>query len=97
MLASRRQASIAVRSGFLAVAGLAFSTEGLAFTVGSGHIASESRIVGDFQAIAIEDSMDLAVLQGSQTAVRVQADDNLLPLLQTVVDGGSHGPLLRVR
>jgi hypothetical protein len=65
-------------------------------TAGSGKSASEARTVADFQAVATSGSMDLVVRQGA-TAVQVQADDNLLPLLETVVEQGRNGPTLAVR
>ena len=64
---------------------------------GSGTSASEDRAVGEFQAIALRGSIDLEVRQGPAIAVRVQADDNLLPLLETVVEPGATGPVLQVR
>ena len=54
---------------------------------GSGTSASETRTVAEFQAIGLSGSMDLVVRQGAAQSVQVQADDNLLPLLETVVEG----------
>jgi Putative auto-transporter adhesin, head GIN domain len=68
----------------------------LAATQGSGTSATENRSVAEFQAVALAGSMDLVVRQGAQ-AVQVQADDNLLPLLETVVEEGSNGATLHVR
>ena len=56
---------------------------------GSGNSATETRNVAEFQAIGLSGSMDLVVRQGAVQSVRVQADDNLLPLLETVVDNNS--------
>jgi hypothetical protein len=67
-----------------------------AMTQGSGTSASETRNVAEFQAVALSGSMDLVVRQGAQS-VQVQADDNLLPLLETVVEQGGTGPTLHVR
>ena len=64
---------------------------------GSGNRVSEPRQLPDFQAIALAGAMDLAVRQGAVQAVQVQADDNLLPLLETVVETGTNGPTLMVR
>lgn len=64
---------------------------------GSGRSASEVRSVGDFEAIATKGSIDIVVRQGSPSQVQVEADDNLLDLLQTVVEGGRHGDTLQVR
>lgn len=67
-----------------------------ATTTGSGTLATEPRSVAEFQAVATSGSMDLVVRQGAQS-VQVQADDNLLPLLETVVENGRHGATLHVR
>ena len=63
---------------------------------GSGNSATEARSLPAFQAIALSGSMDLVVRQGTQ-AVQVTADDNLLPLLETVVEPGRDGATLVVR
>lgn len=55
---------------------------------GSGTSATETRNVAEFQAIAVSGAVDLVVRQGAQS-VQLLADDNLLPLLETVVDGGT--------
>ncbi len=67
---------------------LGFAPDGMAATTGSGRSATETRAVGDFTSIAVEGSVDLLVSQGDKTQLQVQADDNLLPLLDTVVEGG---------
>ena len=64
---------------------------------GSGKSATETRSLPEFQAISLIGSMDLVVRQGDTQSVQVQADDNLLPLLETVVETGRDGPALRVR
>jgi carbon monoxide dehydrogenase subunit G len=64
---------------------------------GSGKTATENRTVGDFEAIAASGSMEIVVRQGAQPALQVEADDNLLPLLETVVESGSKGATLHIR
>jgi len=64
--------------------------------VGSGKPASETRPVSDFQAITAKGPVRLVVRQGSREAVEVRADDNLLPLIETTVESGSHGRTLVV-
>jgi len=59
-----------------------------ASVTGSGQSATEARQVGEFQAIALRGAIDAVVRQGP-TAVSVTADDNLLPHLETVVEGGT--------
>ncbi len=69
----------------------------LAAVVGSGQTATEARNLADFQAIALAGSMDLLVRQGPTQSVQVEADDNLLPLLETVVETRNSVPTLVVR
>jgi carbon monoxide dehydrogenase subunit G len=68
-----------------------------AVTSGSGQAATETRSVAEFQAISLAGSIDLQVRQGAQQTLQVQADDNLIALLETLVEPTSHGPTLVVR
>ena len=98
LLSARSAASIVTLLASLAFASLLWPASAQAATTrGSGTSASETRAVtADFQAIAVSGSIDLIVRQGSAN-VQVQADDNLLPLLERVVEAGSTGPTLYVR
>jgi carbon monoxide dehydrogenase subunit G len=58
---------------------------------------TETRDVGAFEQIDVSGSMDLIVRQGPQTSVQVQADDKLLPLVETVVENGAKGARLKLR
>lgn len=60
-------------------------------------MATETRAVPEFQGIRLSGSMNLVVRQGDSQSVRVQADDNLLALLETVVESGKDGPALKVQ
>lgn len=64
-----------------------------AATRGSGKASTESRTASDFDAIAVSGAMTLEVRQGAREAVSVTADDNVLPLVETVVEART----LRVR
>lgn len=57
--------------------------------VGSGNIVSEMREVEDFHAIEVDYPAQVFVTQGSAISVKVEADDNLLPGLQTRVRNGT--------
>jgi hypothetical protein len=74
------------RRGLIVVllAGAALAAQ--AATIGSGNPASEARAVSGFTSIVLRGDIDLVVRQGAREAVRVSTDDNLLPLLQTVVE-----------
>lgn len=54
----------------------------------SASAGTETRTVAEFDAIALGGSFNLNVSQGAQASVVVQADDKLLPLIETVVDNG---------
>jgi hypothetical protein len=58
-------------------------------TVGSGNVASETRIATGFQEIAVGGSMKVLLRQSSREGVEVSADDNLLPLIETRVGKGT--------
>jgi hypothetical protein len=68
-----------------------------AATTGSGKTATESRTVGEFQAITSAASIDVRVKQGPQAPLQLQGDDNLLALLETVVENTANGATLVVR
>jgi len=59
--------------------------DGAGGPTGSGTRASESRAVTGFDAIKLRAPFKVRVRQTGREAVTVQADDNLLPLLETVV------------
>lgn len=64
---------------------------------GSGQVATETRTPAAFTGVATRGSIDVTVQQGPSHQVVVQADDNLLELLETVVEAGRDGPVLHVR
>lgn len=68
-----------------------------AATTGSGQASSESRSVGSFQAITLRGAIDLVVRQGASESVTVRGDDNLLPSVQTVVEGSGDARSLRIQ
>ena len=56
-------------------------------TVGSGHLATETRNVSGFHAVDLENSGDVIITQGDTEGLTVEAEDNILPLITTEVDG----------
>lgn len=54
---------------------------------GSGHAASATRTIGAFTSLRVEGPIDVTAHPGTVGSVVVQADDNLLPLVETVVEG----------
>lgn len=76
----------------------AYTGLALAETVtGSGRMSTETRAAAGFEAVLLEASMKLVVRQGSQEAVEIRADDNLLPLIETLVETRAGEPTLVVR
>jgi hypothetical protein len=55
---------------------------------GDGRAAGEHRNVPEFNAISVSGSFDVKVRQAAVASVDVQADANLLPFLETVVEDG---------
>jgi hypothetical protein len=54
---------------------------------GSGRVISETRQVPEFHSISVGGSANLYIAQGTEQSVRIEAEDNILPLLRTKVDG----------
>jgi hypothetical protein len=54
---------------------------------GSGNAKTESRAVGSFSKIEISGSPDVEVAVGPAASVAVTADDNILPIIETSVEG----------
>lgn len=68
-----------------------------AATVGSGTAATETRDVTGFGAISMRGDIDVVVRQAERESVQVSTDANLLPLLQTVVEGSGDQRSLRIQ
>ena len=56
---------------------------------GSGRVVSENRDVKDFQSVSLGGSGDLIITQGSGEALKIEAEDNILPLIESEVRGGT--------
>ncbi len=55
--------------------------------VGSGHVISETRAVSGFHGVKLTGSGDVIVTQGDTEGLVVEAEDNILPLIETTVKG----------
>lgn len=62
---------------------------------GSGELRTEDRVVRDFSFVELQSVGSLIVEQTGSPSVRVTADDNLMPLVETVNEGDTL--VLRVR
>ena len=56
--------------------------------VGSGHVIGEPRNVANFTSVELAGSADVNILLGNAESVNVEADDNIVPLIQTIVTNG---------
>ena len=53
---------------------------------GSGRVTSERRSVADFDRLAVAGAFEIELRQGSVEGVELTGDDDLLPLIETVVE-----------
>ena len=56
---------------------------------GSGNSASERRDVAGFNEVEVSGAFQVEIVAGKDFSVELQADDNILPLIQTKVDGNT--------
>jgi Putative auto-transporter adhesin, head GIN domain len=56
---------------------------------GSGKVVSEEREVTGFTGISLTSMGDVVLTQGEQESLTIEAEDNLLPLLETTVRDGT--------
>lgn len=61
-----------------------FATIGFESVVGSGNVASENRNVSSFTSIVLLGSAHVEVTFGQSESVSIEADDNILPLVETI-------------
>jgi len=78
-------------SGFvlLAVLLLTAGCSGLRTVRGTGDMTSEEREVGDFSAVDLAGIGTVSVEFGDETALRIEAEENLLPYLESEVEGNT--------
>ena len=60
---------------------------------GNGNIKSEERNIGSFKNIRCSGSYDVEITQGTTPAIKIETDENLLPDIETTVNGDE----LRIR
>jgi hypothetical protein len=56
---------------------------------GSGRVVSESRTVSEFEQVEVCCGMQLVLTQGDAVQLTLEADDNILPEIETLVRGGT--------
>ena len=55
---------------------------------GNGQIKKETREVGDYTSLASQGSMDVQIEYGNANSIVIEADENLLPYIETIVENG---------
>jgi hypothetical protein len=78
-----------VAGGLLVLALVAFWAVACNATQGSGNVKTETRTVAGFSKVAVEGSGTLHVDQTGTESLAVQAEDNLLPKIQSSVSNGA--------
>ncbi len=56
---------------------------------GSGNVVTESRTVSGFDKVTLSGIGELDITQGDSESLTIQADDNLMPYITTVVQNGT--------
>jgi hypothetical protein len=56
---------------------------------GNGHVISQGRDVGSFSSIDAGGSLKVHLMQGAANSLRIEADENLQPYIETYVEGGT--------
>lgn len=56
---------------------------------GSGVVKTETRNVTGFTSISLSLPADTQIVQGDSEGISIESDDNILPLIETVVESGS--------
>jgi Putative auto-transporter adhesin, head GIN domain len=56
-------------------------------TKGSGKTMTDKRAVTGFDSLSLKGSFDVSLVQGAAEGVEVTGDDNIVPLIETRVDG----------
>jgi hypothetical protein len=54
---------------------------------GNGVLQAQQRNITDFKGVSVRGDMDVVLVPGSAFSVRVEADENLLPYIETERDG----------
>lgn len=55
---------------------------------GSGHTITDSRDVADFHGVEVGSIYQVEITAQKEYSVTIEADDNILPLIKTEIDGG---------
>ncbi len=93
---TRRLVALGLAAASLCGAAQAWGWGSAERVTGNGDLTTEARDLGGFDAVALSDSFDVVIRQGSGHKVEVKADRNLLPYIETRVVDGSKGRTLQI-
>jgi hypothetical protein len=79
----------AVRLAFVALSLLAASAALAASLTGSGRSVTEDRALSGYRGISLSIPGRVEIVQGAVEGIRITADDNVMPEIETVVENGS--------
>lgn len=71
----------------LAIFGLIFSGCSLDNLTGSGRVTTEERTVAPFENVIVEGALEIHLAQGSNDPLMLEAEDNIMPVIETYVSG----------
>lgn len=74
--------------GVLLTAFAVFLTSCAGVVFGSGNVKEETRDVHDFNSVSLSGMGDLIIKQGNKESLRIEAEDNILPEITTMVNNG---------
>ncbi|WP_066830390.1 head GIN domain-containing protein [Rufibacter ruber] len=55
---------------------------------GNGKIQTQTRSVGSFTGLAVSGGFEIVLTQGATESLKLEADENILPLIETEVENG---------
>ena len=84
----RKRIWVLLLAGVLAAIVLACSAPGWRVVQGSGKVVEESREVSGFTSVQLATLGHLTIESGDRESLRIEAEDNLLPYLETEVRDG---------
>ncbi len=53
---------------------------------GNGNLITESRTTGNFKGVQLHGSMNVHLIQGADRAVKIEAEENIIPYIETYVN-----------
>lgn len=77
----------AVVSTLMILGALMMSACGITVVRGSGKVVTENRAVSNYDSIALSSSGDLVITQGDTESLSIEAEENVMKYIRTVVRG----------